>query len=157
MRPHPLALVSRQIQQEFLPLFLGRRLWPDRITLQVVDFDFESSVAVLQRSTSDCNPQFDVQVRVGRQLRREQWQRIWSWVRHWDSLKLCDNGNMAVTPRPKYSVSMEFGVCNTHVALHELYVEAVPYLLKSGIGQNSSSLGYREISAMKDALASASY
>jgi hypothetical protein len=64
-----------------------------------------------------------------------------------------DNGEQASKKQePKYIVIMSLGACNTVVALHQLYVEVLPYLLKGSTVQSGNSVGYRDISAMKDAL-----
>ncbi|PPJ56120.1 hypothetical protein CBER1_02118 [Cercospora berteroae] len=163
---HPLVQVNRQIRSEFNPVFLGifqlsstanenspasRRFAPDKIIWQLQNFNFAQSIQVLERCVVTPVTKFDIQVRVTKQLHRDDWKKLWPWVQFCDILmpKAEYQGKTLAT---KYEVQLECKACNPYAASHELYVETLPYILKGAGGPYGMFSGYEEIAKIRYAL-----
>lgn len=124
---------------------------PRKITLQILNFDFDRCVKTLTTNIgggSLCDTAFEIQERVSKQLFRSDWKKMWSWV-HCCDLSITGDENLAA----KYIVGLRLAACDPAAASHELYVEAVPYVLKGYNGLRRTSAGYTEIEKMRAALA----
>lgn len=155
--PHPLAQTCRQLRQEFSSFQPGKHiLKPARTTMQIRDFDFDQSVEALKRFVDATEFSFHIQVKVTKQLGREQWEKMWSWVHFSDSLSVSNGSVAARKVETSYTVRTKLQACNPQAACHALYVEVVPYILKGGVGRGQTSAGYEQIEKMRAALAGCS-
>ncbi|KAF2210968.1 hypothetical protein CERZMDRAFT_85871 [Cercospora zeae-maydis SCOH1-5] len=164
---HPLAQVNKQIRVEFSPVFLAilpsssstqivdgtiQRFAPEKIIWQLQNFDFEQSIQVLERCIVTPNTKFDIQVRVTKQIQRDDWKKLWPWVQLCDAL-MPKAEFQGKTLASKYAVELECNrTCNPYAASHELYVETLPYILKGAGGPHGMFSGYEEIAKMRYAL-----
>ncbi|KAM3415633.1 hypothetical protein BST61_g9154 [Cercospora zeina] len=164
---HPLAQVNKQIRLEFSPVFLAtlppssstrivngttKRFAPEIIIWQLQNFDFEQSIQLLERCIVTPNTKFEIQVRVTKQLIRDDWKKLWPWVQLCDTL-MPKAEFQGKTLASRYTVELEGnGTCNAYAASHELYVETLPYILKGAGGPHGMFSGYEEIAKMRYAL-----
>ncbi|KAF7194874.1 hypothetical protein HII31_03795 [Pseudocercospora fuligena] len=131
--PHPFAQANQQARQEFgwifnsLPRGQKKLLRPDRVTVQVNDYDFKSAVDALAHCVIGPATKFEIQVRVTKQLFRCEWEKIWPWIEYCDRLMPREEFQGAKI-RSNYTVQLELSACNPYAASQELYIEVMPYV-----------------------------
>ncbi|EME48602.1 hypothetical protein DOTSEDRAFT_67593 [Dothistroma septosporum NZE10] len=155
--PHPFNQVCHQIQDEFGSIFAAcikdntPTVEPRTILIQLENFDFTSTVQAIDRCLHSLKTIFEVEVRISKQLYRRDWEKVWPWVHFCDELaRQGDGSHMEI--QSKYSIRGASGVCNSHVARHELYIESVPYILHGNSGGAQTSAGYRQIEKIRAAI-----
>ncbi|KAI5370857.1 hypothetical protein Slin14017_G017360 [Septoria linicola] len=156
---HALAQVNQQIRSEFRPILfpqnslaMGEKYpTPVNIALQLCDFDFLSTMEVLDRCAVTPSTNFHIQVKVTKQLHRDEWKKLWPWVQFCDRL-MPKESYQGKTLSTSYAVDLELHRCNPYAASHELYVETMPYILRGAGGPHGMFSGYEEIGKIRAAL-----
>lgn len=157
VQPHPFSQVCRQIRSEFRTLFaaIAQRsppyLAPKTIQIQLENFDFSRTVQAIERCLYNSDTRFEVEVRVTKQLHRAEWEKMWSWIDFCDELSYRKDAPAAEL-HTSYEIHKNTGVCNSHAASHEMYIEVVPYILNGNAREGCPSTGYDEIVKMRAAL-----